>query len=171
MYFVLECWDSWPTGKVLSSPHQLQGGNYFSSSPICSRSQSSCSLVQLPVCVCGGEIIDKQRKMKDPHWHKGKHDCEEVTYQSLGYYLLMVRKINHYNIHQWWRRSVTMCVHTKSCSCVVTAWSNQLTEVLELPLEREDMAVEWYESVSRWRRTNSPLLSTSTETMPLMVWI
>lgn len=35
------------------------------------------------VCVCGGEIIDKQRKMKDPHWHKSKHDCEEVTYQSL----------------------------------------------------------------------------------------
>lgn len=65
--------------------------------------------------------------MKDPHWHKSKHDCEED--QSLWIF------ING-------EEDQPLCIHTKSCSCVITAWSNQLTEVLELPLEREDMAAE-----------------------------
>lgn len=65
--------------------------------------------------------------MKDPHWHKSKHDCEED--QSLWIF------ING-------EEDQPLCIHTKSCSCVITAWSNQLPKVLELPLEREDMAVE-----------------------------
>lgn len=78
VYFVFECRDSWPTGKVLKSSHSYRVEIISLLTHLLSEPQLMFSSMDY----CEGEKIinrslKRKRKMKDPHWHNSKCNGEE----------------------------------------------------------------------------------------------